>query len=141
VWPIGTITDWPFHVEDGVASGPGVFDMKAGLVIALTAATILDDPSGITLLFNSDEEIGSASSQLLIEDHACPAGAALVCEPSADGGAVKIGRKGIAHYRLEADGRAATPGSNHTSASTPQSRSPTRRSRCPRLRRPTKEPP
>jgi glutamate carboxypeptidase len=45
VWPLGTITDWPYQVRDGIASGPGVFDMKAGLVIALTAISLLDDPA------------------------------------------------------------------------------------------------
>jgi len=110
VWPVGTITEWPFQVENGVARGPGVFDMKAGLVIALTALGLLEDTSGVGLLVNSDEEIGSASSLELIEHHATAAGAVLVCEPSADGGAVKNGRKGVSHYELRVTGHAAHAG-------------------------------
>lgn len=110
VWPIGTITDWPFHIEDGIARGPGVFDMKAGLVIALTAIGLLGNPDGIGLLITSDEEIGSATSRALIEQHARAAGAVLVCEPSADGGAVKNARKGVADYELRITGHAAHAG-------------------------------
>ena len=110
VWPMGTIIDWPFHVENGVAYGPGVFDMKAGLVIALTALGLLEDANGVGLLVNSDEEIGSATSRELIENYATAAGAVLVCEPSADGGAVKSGRKGIGHYELRITGHASHAG-------------------------------
>jgi glutamate carboxypeptidase len=110
VWPLGTIDDWPYQVRDGIASGPGVFDMKAGLVIALTAISLLDDPGGVTLLVTSDEEIGSPASRPLIEQRAAGADAVLVCEPSADGGAVKTARKGVAHYLLRVTGRAAHAG-------------------------------
>ncbi|WP_406234878.1 M20/M25/M40 family metallo-hydrolase [Nocardia sp. NBC_01009] len=110
VWPVGTTADWPFSVSDGIASGPGTFDMKAGIVQAITAIELLPDASHVSVLLTSDEEVGSATSRDLIEDQARKAGAVLVCEPSADGGAVKTGRKGIANYRVEVTGKAAHAG-------------------------------
>ena len=110
VWPLGTLAEWPYTVENGIASGPGVFDMKAGIVQALAAASLLDDHGGVTMLLTSDEEIGSAASRDLIEREARHAAAVLVCEPSADGGAVKIARKGVGSYRLDIHGRAAHAG-------------------------------
>lgn len=110
VWPTGTIADWPFSIADGIASGPGVFDMKAGIVQMIAAIDLLPDPSAVSVLLTSDEEVGSRSSRALIEQQAHAAGAVLVCEPSADGGAVKVGRKGIANYRVNIIGRAAHSG-------------------------------
>src|ERR1039457_2596224 len=91
VWPLGTLAAWPFTVTGDIASGPGVFDMKAGIVQALTAVTLLDHKDSVSLLLTSDEEVGSPSSRRLIEDHARGAEAVLVCEPSADGGAAHAG--------------------------------------------------
>lgn len=110
VWPVGTIVDWPFSITDGIATGPGTFDMKGGIIQAIAAIELLEDPSHVSVLLTSDEEIGSMSSRQLIEEQARKAGAVLVCEPSADGGAVKTGRKGIANYRVTVTGRAAHAG-------------------------------
>ena len=110
VWPLGTVTDWPMTVRDGVASGPGVFDMKAGIVQALTAMELAADRSKISLVLTCDEETGSVTSRSLIEDEARRVKAVLVCEPSADGGAVKVARKGVAGYRVVVKGRAAHSG-------------------------------
>lgn len=110
VWPLGTITDWPMTIRDGVASGPGVFDMKAGIVQLLTAVDLTADVSRVSVLLTCDEETGSATSRSLIEREARRVGAVLVCEPSADGGAVKVARKGIAEYRIHVAGRAAHAG-------------------------------
>lgn len=112
VWPVGTTSDWPFSIDENsrIGSGPGIFDMKAGIVQALTAVELLPDPDRISVLLTSDEEVGSATSRALIAELAQDAGAVLVCEPSADGGAVKIGRKGIANYEVEVTGRAAHAG-------------------------------
>lgn len=111
VWPAGTLRRWPFAVDRaaGTATGPGCFDMKAGLVQLLHAVAALDDPAGIEILVTTDEEIGSPTSRALIEQIAGRAAAALVPEASADG-AVKIGRKGTGWYRLEVAGRAAHAG-------------------------------
>ncbi|WP_329260424.1 M20/M25/M40 family metallo-hydrolase [Actinoallomurus sp. NBC_01490] len=107
VWPLGTLTDHPCTVEDGILRGPGCFDMKAGLVMAFHAAAGLD---GVTLLVTGDEEIGSPSSRELIEREARAATAALVFEASADGGALKTERKGAAQYEVRVAGRAAHAG-------------------------------
>ncbi|MGI5170969.1 M20/M25/M40 family metallo-hydrolase [Spirillospora sp. CA-253888] len=110
VWPLGTLAGWPFSITDDVAVGPGVFDMKAGIVQLLAALELVRDSSHVSVLLTSDEEIGSATSRPLIEDQARRAGGVLVCEPSGDGGAPKIARKGIAGYRVEVRGKAAHAG-------------------------------
>jgi glutamate carboxypeptidase len=109
VWPMGTLAELPFDVTDGIVRGPGSFDMKSGLVMALHALASLDDRDGVTLLVNSDEETGSLSSRALVEDTARGARAALVLEPSVDG-ALKTARKGVGFYRLDVAGRAAHAG-------------------------------
>ncbi len=112
VWPVGTISDWPFSIDENsrIGRGPGIFDMKAGIVQALTAIESLPDPDHVSVLLTSDEEVGSATSRALIAELAQDAGAVLVCEPSADGGAVKVARKGIANYEVVVTGRAAHAG-------------------------------
>jgi glutamate carboxypeptidase len=108
VWPRGTLTEFPFTVEDGVARGPGAFDMKAGIVQCLHALRKVPD-GPVTVLFTGDEEIGSPTSRALIEDEARGARAVLVLEPAA-GPNVKVARKGIAQWRIEVHGRAAHAG-------------------------------
>jgi glutamate carboxypeptidase len=110
VWPIGTLLTHPFSIEDGVLRGPGCFDMKAGLAMALHAVAGLADRAGVTLLVTGDEEIGSPSSRALIEAEAAGCIAALVLEASADGGALKTERKGVSRYRVRVRGRAAHAG-------------------------------
>ena len=110
VFPAGTVAARPFAVADGRITGPGVFDMKAGLVQAIHALAGLGDRSGVELLINSDEEIGSTTSRALIEERAAACGAVLVLEPSADGGALKTGRKGTGTFDVRVHGRAAHAG-------------------------------
>jgi glutamate carboxypeptidase len=110
VFPIGALAARPFAVVDGRATGPGVFDMKGGIVQAVHAVAALDDRSGVELLFTADEEVGSGASQALIEERARACGAVLVLEPSADGGAVKTARKGVGTFEVVVRGRAAHAG-------------------------------
>lgn len=110
VWPVGSLVSHPFSVIDGVLRGPGCFDMKAGVVMALHAAAALPDRTGLSILVTGDEELGSPSSRGLIEEEARGCEAAFVLEASADGGALKTGRKGVSHYRIEVTGRAAHAG-------------------------------
>ncbi|TMV00303.1 M20 family metallopeptidase [Streptomyces sp. DASNCL29] len=110
VWPLGSLTRHPFTVENGVLRGPGCFDMKAGVVLALHAVASLADRSGVTVLLTGDEEIGSPTSRALIEAEATGCAAALVLEASADNGALKTERKGVSLYRLRVSGRAAHAG-------------------------------
>ncbi|MFI5953971.1 M20/M25/M40 family metallo-hydrolase [Cryptosporangium sp. NPDC051539] len=107
VWPLGTLDDRPYAVDGGILRGPGCFDMKVGLVMALHAAAGLD---GVTLLVTGDEELGSPGSRELIEREARAAEAALVLEASADGGALKCERKGTSLYDVRVIGRAAHAG-------------------------------
>jgi glutamate carboxypeptidase len=109
VWPLGSLLTHPFGIADGVLRGPGSFDMKTGLAMALHVLASLDDRTGVTLLVTGDEEVGSPSSRTLIEDEARGADAALVLEASADG-ALKLERKGTSIYRVLVKGRAAHAG-------------------------------
>jgi glutamate carboxypeptidase len=109
VWPVGTLARWPLRVEDGIAYGPGTFDMKAGVVQLLHALSALDDLDGVTVLLTTDEETGSPTSRALIEETARGAAAALVLEGAADS-AVKTQRKGVSMYELRVQGRAAHAG-------------------------------
>ncbi|MDQ2955850.1 MAG: M20 family metallopeptidase [Actinomycetota bacterium] len=114
VWPVGSLQTHPWRVEDGptgrLVRGPGCFDMKAGLVQLFHAIALLADRHSITVLITGDEEIGSPTSRSLIEAEARLAGAALILEPSGDGGALKTERKGIALYQVAIRGLAAHAG-------------------------------
>jgi glutamate carboxypeptidase len=111
VWPLGSLETHPFAAAGGVLRGPGCFDMKAGVVLALHAAAELAGAAdGVTILITGDEEIGSPTSRGLIEAEAAGRAAALVLEASADGGALKTERKGVSLYQVRAHGRAAHAG-------------------------------
>lgn len=115
VFPEGTVAQRPFKVEGDRAYGPGVIDMKSGLLYAyyvakeLTARDSLQDKN-ICIIFNSDEEISSVHSRKLIEDTALNCRHAIILEPArANGGTVKI-RKGISKYFIDFHGKAAHAG-------------------------------
>ncbi len=116
VWPLGTLPRMPFRMtEAGTAHGPGIFDMKSGIAIAmnaLEAITTLGLPTKhpVSLLLTCDEEIGSKTSRSLIEEEAKKSVAVLVLEPPIPGGQVKTGRKGIGDFKLKVTGRAAHAG-------------------------------
>ena len=118
VYGIGTITESPFRIVRGRAWGPGTFDMKGGLVIALFAVEALIAAGSmpnkrIVFLWTSDEEIGSQSSQSIIEREAKRSDAVLVLEPALGlTGSVKTGRKGVGEIELIVTGRAAHAGLN-----------------------------
>jgi glutamate carboxypeptidase len=118
VYNAGTIAQMPFRVSRGRAFGPGTFDMKGGLVIALYAMDALAaagflPEKRIVFLWTSDEEIGSESSRAAIEREARRSDAVFVLEPAAGlDGRVKTGRKGVGEIELIATGRAAHAGLN-----------------------------
>jgi glutamate carboxypeptidase len=116
VWPLGTLNDMPF-VEDGeVVRGPGVFDMKGGIVQALLALEAIQhfgsEPSVTPHVFlNSDEEIGSRESRRYIERLAPLMDRVLVLEPSlGPSGKLKTARKGIGRFTVTVKGEAAHAG-------------------------------
>jgi glutamate carboxypeptidase len=115
VWPVGALADHPFRIADGKAFGPGIFDMKASIVLAEFAlraveALHLKLPRPVIILLTSDEEIGSPTSRGLIEEHAQQAEYVLVIEPPLPGGVLKTARKGIGYFLMELEGRAAHAG-------------------------------
>ena len=118
VYGLGTLTRMPFRLSRGRAYGPGVFDMKGGLVIALFAVDALNvtgcaPEKRIVFLWTSDEEIGSRTSRAAIEREARRSDAVLVLEPALGlDGRVKTGRKGVGEIEIVATGRAAHAGLN-----------------------------
>jgi len=115
VWPAGTLARRPFRAEGGRLHGPGVFDMKAGLALAVLAVKALAQesdglPGVVVLLVTADEETGSAASRGIIEAEARVSDAALVLEPALPGGALKTRRKGCGEFVLRVSGRAAHAG-------------------------------
>jgi glutamate carboxypeptidase len=112
VWPHGTLKSMPWGNKDGKLSGPGVLDMKAGVVMALTAISVLrelDLLRPVTLLLVSEEEIGSPISRPITERLALQSSAVFVLEP-AQGLALKTARKGVGHYDLHVTGVGAHSG-------------------------------
>jgi glutamate carboxypeptidase len=116
VWPLGTLAKMPWRASKGKLSGPGVLDMKAGVVMALAAIRALHSlgvQPHVTLLLNSDEEVGSPVSRPITERLALASSAVLVLEP-AQGLACKTARKGVGDYRLHVTGVAAHSGIDFT---------------------------
>ena len=111
VWPLGTLDRIPWRIEGEAMRGPGVFDMKVGVVQAIAALALLQATAddGIALLFTTDEEIGSGTSRDLIEQTARDAQAVFVLEAAIDGD-LKLARKGTSWYVVEIVGRASHAG-------------------------------
>ncbi len=115
VFPVGTVAERPFTIRDGRAYGPGIFDMKSGILAGITAldlagAETLDRFAAITFICNSDEEVGSPGSTPLIRAEASQADVVLVLEPTRDPACVTVARKGIAAYTLDVQGVSAHAG-------------------------------
>lgn len=103
VWPVGTLEEIPFGVEGDVVRGPGVFDMKAGVAVAIhVLERLARRPASprVTLLLVPDEEVGSGASKALLVDLAKEHDRVLVLEPSASGGAAKVARKGTGLFHV-----------------------------------------
>lgn len=118
VHPVGTLERMPFREADNRIMGPGVEDMKGGIVVGLTALDAMVEidqmpARPIRALFTSDEEIGSPVSRPLIEALAREAALVLVLEPAMPDGAIKTWRKGVGDFRVTVHGRAAHAGSDH----------------------------
>lgn len=110
VFPIGTVARRPFTRDGDIGRGPGIFDMKAGIIQAVHGLAAVDERRHAEILITADEEVGSHASRALLEERAKAAGAVLVLEPSADGGALKTARKGTGTFTVNIVGRAAHAG-------------------------------
>ncbi len=119
VWSLGTLAARPFRVEDGKAYGPGIYDMKGGAYLICEAIrTIMETeerpPLPITVLFVSDEEVGSPTSREVIEAEAKRSKYVIVNEPARPPhGAAVTTRSGWGRFRIQVRGRAAHAGSDH----------------------------
>lgn len=115
VWNVGQIARMPFEMREGRLYGPGVFDMKGGIAVAMLAVEALARFAGataptVTMLWTTDEEVGSETSRACIEEEARRSAAVLVLEPSLPGGAVKTRRKGCGDFVLTVRGVSAHAG-------------------------------
>lgn len=117
VFPIGTLEKMPFYEKDDKIFGPGVLDMKGGIVISLVAISALKEAGllkrPVTVLVTSDEEIGSGTSHELIRRLAKEAALVLVMESGLLDGSLKTWRKGVGDFLVKVKGRAAHAGGAH----------------------------
>ncbi len=112
VWPTEVAASWPFACDDDTASGPGVGDMKGGLVVAHAAVQALIEagallPAEIRLMLVPDEELGSVQSRARIEAAAREADWVLVMEPARPDGSVIVGRGAVGAVVARAEGVSA----------------------------------
>jgi glutamate carboxypeptidase len=110
VWPVGRLAVAPFTVTGDLASGPGVFDMKGGLVALLYALRLLRGralPRPVRIVLTADEEIGSPDGARVVLAHTDGVAAVYALEPPLPGGALKVGRRGVARVRITVRGREA----------------------------------
>jgi len=117
VWDAGTLSRMPFRISKTRAYGPGILDMKSGIVCGLWAIRALQalkvtPASPVRFFLNSDEEVSSLAFRKQILAEARGARAVLVLEPAAGGGALKTSRKGVGEFRITVHGRAAHAGIN-----------------------------
>lgn len=115
VWPKGTLETMPFRVEGDKAYGPGTFDMKGGIVQGMFALHALSKlkvhlSKKVVLLVTSDEEIGSGTSRIHIEEEAKKSKCVFVLESSAPQGGLKTSRKGVGLFHVKVKGVAAHAG-------------------------------
>ncbi len=117
VWPEGVLIERPFTIDGDMATGPGVFDMKAGIAMMWMAIRALLQVRGklarpVSILLISDEEVGSPGSRALVRSQAAEVGAVLVVEPPLPGGTLKTARNGMGRFVVKAVGKAAHTGIN-----------------------------
>jgi glutamate carboxypeptidase len=115
VWPLGTLAKMPFRMEAGRAFGPGVYDMKAGIAMMIFALRALKEAGAahrpVTILLDTDEEVGSTTGRPVVETTAKDCEAVLVLEPSqGPQGHLKTSRKGVGDITIRVRGRASHSG-------------------------------
>lgn len=118
VWPVGQLKTMPCVEKDGSLWGPGVFDMKAGVMYTLAALKAIKElglkpGKKLVLLYNTEEEMGSPNSRPYIEQEALRSDAVLVLEPSTPPTAgLKTSRKGVGMFNIKVEGRPSHAGGN-----------------------------
>jgi glutamate carboxypeptidase len=117
VWETGTLAEMPYHVRAGRAYGPGIYDMKSGIVCGLWAVQALTalkitPPGPVHFFLNADEEVSSIAFRDELLAEARGARAVLVLEPAAAQGALKTARKGVGEFQVTVRGRSAHAGIN-----------------------------
>jgi glutamate carboxypeptidase len=115
VWDVGTLKRMPFRTAKGRVYGPGIMDMKSGIILGLWAVRALQvhrmaPARPVRFLLAPDEEVSSLAFRQEILDEARRSRAVLVLEPAAAGGALKTARKGVGEFRVTVHGRSAHAG-------------------------------
>ena len=115
VYPAGAVATQPFSIHQGIGHGPGIIDMKSGVIMAIYTMRVLlesgfKDYDELYIVFNNDEEVGSTGSTSLLRDIAKQVDAGLVLEPSRSAEIITNARKGADRYLLEVTGVPAHSG-------------------------------
>jgi glutamate carboxypeptidase len=115
VWSMGTLANMPFRIDGGRAFGPGIYDMKAGIAMMIFALRALQGAGSqhrpVTILLDTDEEVGSTTGRAVVEATAKSCEAVLVLEPSqGTKGHLKTSRKGVGDITIRVRGRASHSG-------------------------------
>jgi glutamate carboxypeptidase len=118
VWPAGTVARRPFRIENDKAFGPGIFDMKAGILLCLLACRAFHEEVArpgrdVVFFFTPDEETGTAHGLPLLEAAARSCDTVLCLEPPLPGGKAKTSRKGVGQFHVAVEGIAAHAGLDH----------------------------
>jgi len=113
VWAVGTLASMPFRVDGDLAYGPGVYDMKACLVVLVEAIRLAgDERRALRVFLTADEEMGSRTARPLLEAAADGVAAGLVVEPPGSSGNLKTSRKGLGRFTMTIRGRPAHAGTH-----------------------------
>ncbi len=111
VFPKGTLAEWSYKIEGNIGTGPGIYDMKSGVLSMIEVAKeFKDEDITIAMVMNTDEEISSLYSREIIEKYGKNTKYAFVFEPARKNGNAVIERKGLVKYMIEFVGKSSHAG-------------------------------